>query len=137
MIRRGFPSPYLRTVALIAAAMACSMVVPLLGNLRIVIVLWAIAVVIQGAYAGSVMAAIQVTVPNELRGLATALLLLMSNLGGLALGSALIGAASSFLFADDATGVGKAFALVGVIVAGISTLTAYANLRRADRVASR
>lgn len=133
MIRRAKPAPYLRTVALVAALVGCSMIVPLLGDVRTVTVLWAIAVTLQGAYSGSVTAAIQVTVPNQLRGLATAMLLLMSNLGGLALGSALIGGASSFLFAGDPAGVGKAFALVGIAACGLSAIIAWTGLRRAER----
>jgi MFS family permease len=133
MIRRGRRDPYLRSVALVALVMAISMITPLLGDLGLVIVLWSLAVVAQGAYAGSVMAAIQVTVPNELRGLATATLLLMSNLGALGLGSALIGGVSTLFFRADPAGVGKAFALVGFAAAALSAIIAYRRLGRADQ----
>lgn len=132
MIRRRRPAPYLRTVWIIALVMAGSMIAPLMPSLELVLLLWCLSVIFQGAYAGSVMAAIQVTVPNEQRGLATALLLLMSNLGGLGIGSALIGGASAGLFANDPSGVGKAFAIVGLVAAGLSALTARRALNLAD-----
>jgi MFS family permease len=134
LIRSGAHEPYLRTVFIVASLIACFMITPLLGNLGLVTILWFFAVTVQGAYSGSVMAAIQVTVPNELRGLSTALLLVMSSLGGLALGSALIGGASQLFFPDDPAGVGKAFTLVGVTCAASSAFIAWYRLRsRATR----
>jgi MFS family permease len=130
LIRKGNPRPFLTTVAIVAALVGCLMVTPLLGSTTIAIPLWCLSVVLQSAYSGSVTAAIQLTVPNELRGLATATLLLMSNLGGLALGSALIGAASSLLFANDPGGVGKAFALVGSIACFLSFVIASMGIRQ-------
>jgi MFS family permease len=128
-IRKEHAQPYLRTVAIVALVMMASMVIPLLPALTPVIALWAVAVVFQGAYAGSVMAAIQVSVPNEQRGLATALLLLLSNLGGLGLGSALIGGLSSMLFPSDPAGVGKALAAVGFACTAASAAIAWRYLR--------
>lgn len=133
MIRRGRPAPYLGTVWIVALAMAVLMIAPVLPSLELLVPIWAVSVIFQGAYAGSVMAAIQVTVPNQQRGLATALLLLMSNLGGLALGSALIGGASATLFASDPAGAGKALALVGAIAAALSAWIAHRGLVRARR----
>lgn len=129
----GTAGAYLRTVWIVALAMAVLMAAPVLPSLELLLPTWAVSVIFQGAYAGSVMAAIQVTVPNQQRGLATALLLLMSNLGGLALGSALIGGASATLFASDPAGVGKALALIGLIAAGLSAWIAHRGLVSARR----
>lgn len=130
VLRRGYNSPYLRTVFIVALLIAATVLSPLLPTLELTLGAWALSVIFQGAYAGSVMAAIQVSVPNEQRGLATALLLLMSNLGGLALGNAIIGGTSTLFFAEDPSGAGKSLALVGLAAAMASALIAYRSIRR-------
>ncbi|MGE4430335.1 MAG: MFS transporter [Sphingobium sp.] len=130
MLHREKSQPYLRSIAIVALLMAGTMIAPLLPTLGPALMIWSLSVVFQGAYAGSVMAAIQVTVPNERRGLATALLLLLSNLGALGLGSALIGGVSTMMFAGDPAGIGKGLALVGFLSAACSALIAFRRLAK-------
>lgn len=129
-LRKGNRSPYLRTVFFVAILMTIAMVIPLIPDQSLMLWLWFGAVTVQGAYSGSVQAAIQLTAPNELRGIGTAVLLFMSNLIGLALGSALIGGVADVFFAGQQNGVGLAFSIVGLCVCALATGIALSALLR-------
>ena len=104
------------------------MIALFMPSIKLTLTVWFIAVMLQSGYAGSVYAALSIVVPSQVRALATATLILMANLFGLALGTALIGGISEVLFANQANGIGKAMALVCVTAAVLSCLTAVRSL---------
>lgn len=97
-------------------------------------VLWAAVPILflMSSYFGPAIAALQTSTPNEMRALASALLLFAANLFGLALGPPLVGALTTHVLGGDATlhialaGIAAVFAPLAAIIAAWG-LPAYAR----------
>lgn len=129
MARRWHDAP-LRTIAIIAPLSGLFFMAPLAPTLEMTIAMWVLAVVFSNAYYGIVVATLQTLTPNNLRATNSAMLTLVVSLGGLALGSALIGGVADSLFLGDPRGIGKAMAIVCGVSAGLAMLTALRGRKR-------
>lgn len=116
-LRRGRDDAHLRTVGLVSAVIAVAFAAPLLSSVEGALALWAVAVAALAAYYGSLASAMQVMTPNEMRATNSALVLLVQTLGGLGLGTALIGGLSDVAFPGNPAGIGRSMALIGMTAA--------------------
>lgn len=122
--RRGMADAHLRTIAVSSLGIALGLCAPLMPNVPATLVLWSLAIICLSAYFGSVVAALQLLTPNNLRASNSAMLLVVVSLSGLAIGTALIGAVADLVFPGQVGGIGRALAVVAVPAALISAIVA-------------
>jgi MFS family permease len=84
---------------------------------------------LMSSYFGPAIAALQTETPNEMRAVASALLLFSANLFGLGLGPPLVGALTTHLLGGDDT-LSLALALLAGVFAPLAAVTAASGLRR-------
>lgn len=84
----------------------------------------------QGGLAGTV---VQLMTPNQMRGQATAVYLLVTSLMGMGLGPTLLAAVTDFVFASDAA-LSRSLSVFGVTVIPVAALVMWTGLKRIDRV---
>ena len=84
---------------------------------------------LMSSYFGPAIAALQTETPNEMRAVASALLLFSANLFGLGLGPPLVGALTTHVLGGDET-LPLALALLAGVFAPLAALTAASGLRR-------
>jgi len=128
-LRRGHEDAYLRTVCLVACLVALTMVAPLLTDKTATLAVWFVSVTLQCAFSGNIMAALHRVTPNRARAFSTAIVILLSNIIGLALGTAIIGAVAQIFFEGVPRGIGYALAIVNTIAALTSALVAARGTR--------
>jgi MFS family permease len=119
----------LRVVVLAAALWIIPGVVgPMMGTERGALWMAAPILFLMSSYFGPAIAALQTSTPNEMRALASALLLFAANLFGLGLGPPLVGALTTHVLGGDQT---LGLALVGLcaVFAPLAALTAAWGLR--------
>lgn len=121
---RGHGDASLRTIMLTAGIAGPSYVAPLMPTIELTAAMWFVSVIFQNAYYGNALASLQIITPNQLRATNSAMLTLVVSLGGLGMGTAVIGAMSDTLFAGDPRGVGKAMAIVGVTCGLLASVAA-------------
>ena len=109
---RGRHDAPLRTISIAAPLAGLFYLAPLAPTFEMTILLWFFATIFVTGYYGVAVATLQTLTPPNLRATNSAILTLVVSMGGLAIGSALIGAASDNLFPGDPRGIGKAIALV-------------------------
>lgn len=113
-MKRGHTDASLRTVMIVAAVAGTTYIAPLMPTLELTTGVWLFSLFFQTAYYGNVLATLQTITPNRLRATNSAMLTLVVSLGGLGLGSALIGAIADIFFLDNPRGIGIAMVIVGV-----------------------
>jgi MFS family permease len=102
LLKRGHTDANLRTVMWVGLVLApCAVIGTLVGDLRLAVLIALPAVVMLNAGYGVASAELQIVTPNRMRGVTSALLLLCSNLAGLALGSSLVPIVTDFVFQND------------------------------------
>lgn len=131
--RRGHADAHLRTVVAASAGIALGLCAPLMPTVGATLVLWTIAIICLSGYFGSVVAALQLLTPNDLRASNSALLLMVVSLCGLAVGAALIGAVADLVFPGQPAGIGRSLAAVGIPAALLSMTIALRSLRHFAR----
>ena len=127
---RGLHDAPLRTISIVAPLAGLFYMAPLVPSMGLSVGMWFFAVVFNNAYYGVTMATLQTLTPNNLRATNSAMLTLVVSMGGLAVGSALIGGIADSWFADDARGIGNGMAIVGGISALCATLAALRGRKR-------
>jgi hypothetical protein len=123
-VARGLHDAPMRTISIVAPLAGLFFLAPLAPTRELTIGLWFFAIVFANAYYGVTVATLQTLTPNNLRATNSALLTLVVSLGGLAIGSALIGGIADLLFPGEPRGIGKALALVATVSSLIATLIA-------------
>ncbi len=132
--RRGRHDANLITIFCISLLCIGGLSATLVPNLNIALAVWFFAVVSFSGYFGSVVAAIQILTPPEMRSSNSALLLMVIIIGGLAGGVALVGAVSDVFFSGLADGIGYSLFLVGGFAALLSAIVAWRALPRTAEV---
>jgi MFS family permease len=129
-LRHGFRDAHMRTVILVACLMAISLLAPLLSDLHLTLIIWAFAVTVQSAYAGSIYAALHIISPNQMRAVNTAAIILVGNLFGLAIGSAAISGLAQLMFGSNPAAIGKSIAMVGFCCCVAAAIIGWSSLTR-------
>jgi len=127
--RTGRQDAHLRTIMIVSMLALVGMTAPLMPTIEMALIVWFLFVVSSSAYFGSTMAAVQLMTPNTMRAANSALLLMILIMGGLAFGTAAVGAIADNLFPDSPGGIGHALAIVGMVAAGTSICLARFSLR--------
>ncbi|MDB5713972.1 MAG: hypothetical protein JWO15_1369 [Sphingomonadales bacterium] len=131
----GRRDAHLLTVTIMSLGIAAGLCACFMPDIAGTLILWSIAVVCLSAYFGSIIAALQLVTPNSMRASTSAILLMISSLCGLGLGTALIGAVADVFFADRSYGIGYALAIVAIPAALLSAAVARryrSNFAQAD-----
>ena len=116
LARRGYTDANMRIVMWVALLwMIPAVVGPALSTPQLA--LWAAVPIafFLNSYFGVCIAALQLITPNRMRAQASAILLFMTNLFGLALGPSLIAALTDFVFKDDAA-LGRSLMILPLFV---------------------
>ncbi|MDB5714007.1 MAG: transporter [Sphingomonadales bacterium] len=132
--RRGRKDAHLRTVVVVALAAAVGFTAPFMPTLETTLIVWSFAIVTLGAYFGSIIAALQLMTPNNMRGANSALVLMFSTLIGLAVGTSLIGGLADIAFAGRPSGIGYSLACLGIPLALVTAVVAARGLPNFARV---
>lgn len=127
---RGFHDAPMRTISIVAPIAGLFFMAPLLPTLELTVGMWFFAILFSNAYYGVTVATLQTLTPNNLRATNSAMLTLIVSMGGLAVGSALIGGIADALFLGDARGIGKALSLVCGVSALLAAIMALRGRRR-------
>lgn len=128
-LARRLPDANLRVVAVAAALWVVpGMVGPLLPTAEGALLLAAPILFLMSSYFGPAIAALQTSTPNEMRAVASALLLFSANLFGLGLGPPLVGALTTHVLGGDAT-LHLALAGLCAVFAPLAALAAALGLR--------
>lgn len=122
--RRGCADAHLRTIVVASLGIALGLCAPLMSGIPATLILWSFAVICLSAYFGSVVAALQLLTPNNLRASNSAMLLTVTSLCGLAIGTALIGAVADLAFPNQPAGIGRSLAIVAIPAALVSAVMA-------------
>jgi MFS family permease len=120
----GRSDAHLLTVFVMSVGIAAGLCACFMPNVPTTLILWTLAIVCLSAYFGSIMAALQLMTPNSIRASTSAILLMISSLCGLGLGTALIGAVADLFFADRPYGIGYALAIIAIPSALLSAAVA-------------
>lgn len=129
LLRRHHCDAHLRTVIFAACGTLLTLFAPIMPTLGGTVGVWLAATLFQNAYYGSTTAALQIITPRHLRATNSALFLLFTTLGGLGVGTALIGLLSDHLFPGMARGIGYSLMLVSAMAAGFAILVGLRGLR--------
>ncbi|MDB5713982.1 MAG: MFS-type efflux pump [Sphingomonadales bacterium] len=132
--RKGRLDAHLRTIMFISVLAAIGMAAPLMPTVEMALSVWILFIISSSAYFGSNIAALQLMTPNTMRAANSSLLLLILILGGLAFGTAAVGALADHVFPNSSSGIGHSLALVGISAALVSVLVAERNLRHFGEV---
>lgn len=124
LMARGHSDAPLITISYAAAAASLTFCAPLMPTLPLSAAVWFLSVIAQNAYYGNVLAALQMITPNRLRATNSAFLTLCVTMGGLALGTALIGGIADLAFPGNPRGIGNAMAIVGMVFGILACITA-------------
>lgn len=115
LTRRGHADAGVRTVLYVALLwLIPAVVAPLMPTMQWAMLLAVPCIFLLNAYFGVAIASLQVITPNQMRAQVSAVLLFMGNVAGLAIGPAIIGFFSDYLFSGSAS-LGYALTLCGVI----------------------
>ena len=126
--KKGHPDANLRTVMLVSlAVIAPAALGPLMPSAVAALVLAAPTVFLLNGYFGVSIAALQLITPNRMRGLNSALFLLINNLAGLAIGSSAVPILTEYVFRNDLA-VRYALAVLPIIVCPVAAFIAYRGL---------
>lgn len=98
---RGFTDSTLRTPMFAALGLIPMAVGTLMPNAVLALIVSAPTFVLMNSYYGVGFAALQLITPNRMRGVVSAMLLLLSSLVGLGVGASLVAALTDFVFRDD------------------------------------
>lgn len=132
--RRRVSAAPMRTVLLIAIFMLPLGLAPAIHNFPVVIAAFAVLAFSQAAYYGNLVTHLQQLTPPRLRGLNSAIFILVTNIGSMAIGMALIGAISDSVFPDRPDGIGVTLAAVNAAAASLAIVFAYLTLRRSHNL---
>lgn len=127
--RRGYADAGIRTVLLVAVLwLVPAIAAPLMPDLQWAFILAAPCIFLLNGYFGVAIAAVQLCTPNQMRAQASALLLLMGNLFGLALGPAIVGLLSDRLFSGPHS-LGYALSVIGAVFCPLAIVLVAGSLR--------
>ncbi len=126
--QRHYVNAHLRTVIVASIGAAIGLAAPLMPTLSSTLAVWAIALICLSAYFGSIVAALQILTPNERRGANSALMILLQTIGGLGVGTSLVGGLADLAFAGQPRGVGYSVACIGIGATLASALVAFVSL---------
>lgn len=127
--RRGLSDAPMRTVSIAALCMLLFGFAPAIHSFPVVLSAFAVLGFSQAAYYGNIVAHLQQLTPPRLRGLNSAVFILVTNLGSLAIGSALIGAISDQIGSTRPDGIGITLAIVNSVAAILAILAAWRAFR--------
>ncbi len=102
---------------------------PLMPSVETALLMAVPILFLMSSYFGPAIAALQTETPNEMRAVASALLLFSANLFGLGLGPPLVGALTTHLLGGDDT-LPLALALLAGVFAPLAAVTAASGVRR-------
>lgn len=120
--RNGHLDAHLRTVIVTSCGAAIGLLAPFMPTTELALGFWALAIVCLSGYFGSIVAALQVLTPNNRRGANSALMILIQTLGGLAVGTLLVGALADFAFSGMPSGIGISLSCIGITATIASAL---------------
>jgi MFS family permease len=127
--KRGHQDANMRTLMLAAAVLIVpATAAPLMPSSEAAIALAWVVIFIHYSHFGVSMAALQLITPGRMRAQASALMLFMTNLFGLALGGSFVAFFTDFIFADDQA-LRYSLAWVAAIVYPIAAVVTAAGLR--------
>lgn len=120
--RRGYIDANMRLIMLVALLLIVPAVAaPLMSDARWAIGISWLVIFLHYTHFGVAMAALQLITPNRLRAQASALMLFMTNLFGLALGGTFVAFFTDFVYGDDQS-LRYSLALVAAIVYPLAAL---------------
>lgn len=126
--RRGYRDAPLRAAALIGlAALPTGVAVFLMPDATLATVALALYVFVASAFPGLGPSAVQQVTPNELRGQMSALMLMSTNLLGIALGPLSVAALTTLVFRSDAA-LGPSLAITIALFAGLAAVSLWGVL---------
>jgi MFS family permease len=128
LMRRGYADGFFRVILLADLAML-PFVIALgsAGTLPVALAALTLAIFFSAFQGGLAAGALQLMTPNQMRGQAVAVYLLVANLIGLGLGPTVVAACTDFVFHDDAA-IGKSLALAAAILCPACALILYSGL---------
>jgi MFS family permease len=106
---------------------------PLMPTSTLALVWAAPTVALLNAFYGISMASLQIVTPNRMRGLMSALFLLMTNISGLAIGTSLIAFLTDFIFQNDQA-LRYSLAMAAAAVCPLAALVIWIGIRNAEAV---
>lgn len=137
LTRRGYTDAGIRTVLIVAILwLVPAVMAPLMPDLQWAYILSAPCIFLLNGYFGVAIAALQLCTPNQMRAQISALLLLMGNLFGLALGPAIVGLLSDRLFSGEYS-LGYALATISAVCCPLAILLVYSSLRPYQQLLAR
>jgi sugar phosphate permease len=128
LMRRGYADGFVRVILLADLAMLPFVIaLGFAGALPVALAALTLAIFFSAFQGGLAAGALQLMTPNQMRGQAVAVYLLVANLIGLGLGPTLVAACTDFVFRDDAA-IGKSLALSAAILCPACALILYRGL---------
>lgn len=128
LVRRGYADGFIRVILFAALAMLpFVLMLGFVGELSLALAALSGATLFAAFQGGLAAGALQLMTPNQMRGQAVAVYLLVANLIGLGLGPTVVAACTDFVFRDDAA-IGKSLALAAAILCPASALVLYGGL---------
>jgi MFS family permease len=134
LARRGHGDAPVRVILGMSLLIAPACLNPLVPNLYASLALFSVMAFCQGGFAGNIVASLQFITPSRLRGLNSAIYMVVLNIGALGIGAALVGAISDGWFPGQAKGLSYAMTIVAfgaAIGAILSSLRALKRFRAA------
>lgn len=130
--RQNLAHAPMRTVLIIALCTMALGLTPLVGSLWITVMLFAPLAFLMSGYYGNIVAALQMITPPRLRGINSAFFILVTNLGSLGIGTAVIGAMSHGIFRGQPGGIGVSMAVVNCLCATLAAVIVWRKILRGD-----
>jgi MFS family permease len=129
LTKRGYTDAGIRTVFIVAVLwLLPAIAAPLMPTLQWAFILSAPCIFLLNAYFGVAIAALQLCTPNQMRAQASAMLLLMGNIFGLAVGPAIIGLLSDRVFEGEHS-LAYALSTVAAIFCPLAIMLVYRSLK--------